>query len=220
VPLIIQFELKESGYDGPGGYRIEPPPPFDADALDALDAIVRDRLGEHRLITPDLVRGDAPTLEQAITTRGWPVVSSVSGKVMIVLECRAAARATYLDGRPSCEGRPCFVSAPPGTPAAAYLVINDPVKQADRIRQAVRAGYMVRTRADADLREIRANDVRRRDAALACGAQVVSTDAPVPCTDLTSAYVCGLPEGGCWRRAPRSPDERLQTPRPNQGTAP
>ena len=220
VPLIIQFELKESGYDGPGGYRIEPPPPFDADALDALDAIVRDRLGEHRLITPDLVRGDAPTLEQAITTRGWPVVSSVAGKVMIVLECRATARATYLDGRPSCEGRPCFVSAPPGTPAAAYLVINDPVQQADRIRQAVRAGYMVRTRADADLREIRANDVRRRDAALACGAQVVSTDAPVPCTDLTSAYVCGLPEGGCWRRAPRSPDERLKTPRPNQGTAP
>lgn len=205
VPVIIQLELKESGHEGPGGYRIDPPPPFDAAALDGLDALLRERLGVGRMITPDLVRSDAPTLEHAITTRGWPLLSRVAGKVMLVLECGATARSAYLDGRPSCEGRACFVAAVPGSPAAAYLIINDPLKHGERIRELVARGYMVRTRADAELQEIRANDPARRDAALASGAQVVTTDAPVPCDELGSAYVCGLPDGGCWRRAPRAP---------------
>lgn len=202
VPILIQLELKDSGYEGPGGYRIEPPPPFDAAALDALDALVRSTIGDDRLITPDLVRGDAATLDEAVTTRGWPELSAVAGRVMIILECGNDVRARYLDGRPSGQGRPCFVGAPPGTPAAAYLVINDPIAQGARIKELVRRGYIVRTRADANLKEVRANDPTRRDAAFASGANIISTDAPVPCSDLRSAYVCGLPEGGCWRPAP------------------
>jgi len=214
VPILIQLELKESGYEGPGGYRIDPPPPFDAAALDALDALIRDTIGAERLITPDRVRGDAGTLEEAVTTRGWPELTRVTGHVMIILECGSRARATYLDGRPSGQGRACFVNAPVGTPAAAYLVVNDPVGQGERIKDLVRRGYMVRTRADADLREVRANDPVRRDAAFASGANVVSTDAPVPCSELGSAYVCGLPEGGCWRRSPMAPDRAVNDPSP------
>jgi hypothetical protein len=206
VPILVQLELKESGYDGPAGYRIDPPPPFDAKALDALDALIRDRIGSDRLITPDLVRGDASTLNEAIGTVGWPELNQVAGRVMFILECGARARAAYLDGRPSGQGRACFVNAPEGTPGSAYLVVNDPIGQRDRIKELMRRGYMVRTRADADLREVRANDPTRRDAALASGANVVSTDAPVPCSDLGSAYVCGLPEGGPWRRSPHAPE--------------
>jgi hypothetical protein len=214
VPILIQLELKESGYEGPGGYRIDPPPPFDAAALTALDALVRDTIGADRLITPDLVRGDAATLEEAVTTRGWPELTQVAGRVMIILECGARARATYLDGRPSAQGRACFIDSPVGTPAAAYLVVNDPVGAGGRIKDLVRRGYLVRTRADADLREVRANDPTRRDAALASGANVISTDAPVPCSDLGSAYVCGLPEGGCWRRSPLAPDRGVKGAQP------
>jgi len=214
VPILIQLELKESGYEGPGGYRIDPPPPFDAAALDALDALIRDTIGARRLITPDLVRGDAATLEEAVTTRGWPELTHAAGRVMIILECGSRARTTYLQGRPSCQGRPCFVDAPAGTPAAGYLVLNDPVGGGERIKDLVRRGYMVRTRADANLREVRANDPTRREAALASGATVISTDAPVPCSDLGSAYVCGLPEGGCWRRSPRAPERTTGGPTP------
>lgn len=214
VPILIQLELKESGYEGPGGYRIDPPPPFDAAALDALDALIRESIGEARLITPDLVRGDAPTLEHAVTTRGWPELSKVVGRVMFILECGARARTHYLNGRPSGQGRACFIDAPVGSPAAAYLVVNDPISQCERIKDLLRRGYMVRTRADADLREVRANDPTRRDAALASGANVISTDAPVPCSDLGSAYVCGLPEGGCWRRSPLAPDRGVKGAQP------
>ena len=206
VPILIQLELKESGYEGSGGYRIDPPPPFDAAALDALDAVIRDTIGTDRLITPDLVRGGSATLEEAVTTHGWPELTHVAGRVMIILECGAQARTTYLDGRPSAQGRPCFIDAPVGTPAAAYLVMNEPASQAERIKDLVRRGYMVRTRADANLHEVRANDPARRDTAFASGANVISTDAPVPCSEIGSAYVCGLPEGGCWRRSPVAPD--------------
>ncbi len=209
VPILIQLQLKESGYEGPGGYRIDPPPPFDAAALDALDTLIRDTIGAERLITPDRVRGDAATLEAAVTTRGWPELADVAGRVMIILECGARARSNYLDGRPSGQGRACFVNADVGTPAAAYLVINDPIDQGQRIKDLIRKGYMVRTRADADLQEVRANDPARRDAALASGANVISTDAPVPCSELGSAYVCGLPEGGCWRRSPVAPERTV-----------
>lgn len=214
APIFIQLELKDGGYEGPAGYRIKPPPPFDAATLDALDALVRERLGVERLLTPDAVRGSEPTLRDAITRRGWPLASEAAGRVLCVLQASSTVKATYLDQRPSCEGRACFVDAEPGTPASAYIVVNDPLAQGPRIKRLVQAGYIVRTRADANLVEVRANDTRRRDAALASGAQVISTDAPVVCAGLKSAYVCGLPEGGCWRHRPGPPS----TPPARKGT--
>jgi hypothetical protein len=58
----------------------------------------------------------------------------------------------------------------------------------------VRRGFLVRTRADADTVESRANDTRRRDAALASGAQYVSTDYMQP--DMRfGGYAARMPEG-------------------------
>jgi hypothetical protein len=57
---------------------------------------------------------------------------------------------------------------------------NDPVNGFEGIRQLVKDGFLVRTRADADTVEARANDTERRDRALASGAQIISTDYPAP----------------------------------------
>lgn len=57
---------------------------------------------------------------------------------------------------------------------------NDPVGSFEEIQSLVRAGFLVRTRADAGTVEARANDVARRDKALASGAQLASTDYPEP----------------------------------------
>lgn len=48
----------------------------------------------------------------------------------------------------------------------------------DTIGKLVREGYIVRTRADSGLRQGAENDTARRDAALASGAHIVSTDFP------------------------------------------
>jgi hypothetical protein len=87
------------------------------------------------------------------------------------------------------------VNVPPGHPAAAFRIVNDPIASAEEIRDLVRRGYLVRTRADADTREARANDTARRDAAFASGAHFVSTDYYLPAQAPGTGYLVELPVG-------------------------
>jgi hypothetical protein len=87
------------------------------------------------------------------------------------------------------------------SPDAAYITLNDPAKQAERIRAAVAQGLIVRTRADADTLEARRNDVSRQAAAFSAGAQYVSTDYMQP-DPRFSSYRAALPGGGAARRSP------------------
>ena len=84
--------------------------------------------------------------------------------------------ALYRGARHSLEGRVKFINTDEASPAAAYLTLNDPQGEAARIARDVAAGYMIRTRADANTVEARRHDTRRREAAFASGAQYISTD--------------------------------------------
>jgi len=168
------------------------PLPFDAAALDEIDDEIRAVFPPEQLITPDDVRGGLPTLEQAVLTRGWPLLGDARGHVLFTLDNGGAVQATYRAGHPSLAGRVLFTDTDPGHPEAAFVKANDPFDP--RIPDLVRDGYVVRTRADADTVESRANDTAPRDTALASGAQWVSTDYEVP--DLRfSPYQVSLPEG-------------------------
>jgi hypothetical protein len=101
--------------------------------------------------------------------------------------------AAYRAGRRSLEGRLLFVNTDETSPAAGYITLNERA-DAPRITADVKAGFIVRTRSDADTVEARANDVSRRDAALASGAQYVSTDYRRPDKRL-SDYEVRLPGG-------------------------
>ena len=92
------------------------------------------------------------------------------------------------------QQRPMFTNAPEGHPAAAIMIINDPVDQLEEIQRLVKAGYMIRTRADADTREARDNDTRRKVAAFESGAQAVSTDYYLPATHFGNEYQVSLPK--------------------------
>lgn len=61
--------------------------------------------------------------------------------------------------------------------------------------QLVEAGYMVRTRADANTIEARTGETRRREAAFASGAHVVSTDYYRPDSTMGTGYQVSLPGG-------------------------
>jgi hypothetical protein len=86
-------------------------------------------------------------------------------------------------------------SSEPGRPDAAFVKRNDSVGDFDEIRELVRRGYLVRTRADADTVEARTGDTTARDAALASGAQFVSTDYPVENPDFGTGYSVAIPGG-------------------------
>lgn len=70
-----------------------------------------------------------------------------------------------------------------------------------KIRQLVAAGFMVRTRADSDLKEIRAKDLTRFKKAVASGAQWISTDAPEELPNLPG-YRVGWEDGRVWQMNP------------------
>lgn len=201
VPILIMLNAKDGKASYPGGVDALD---YDAAAFDALDAEIRSVFGPERLITPDLVRGQSPTLREGVLTGGWPALDAARGKVFFALDEGPAKVTVYMRGKASLEGLAMFVnSISEDAPHAAYFTLNDPKAQFERIQAAVRAGFIVRTRADAETKEARANDRSRLDAALASGAQYISTDYPTTRPDF-SDYEVKLPLGAPARRNPLS----------------
>lgn len=196
-PVIITMNAKDSGV-GKVGYTA--PLPFDQRALDSIDSEIAEVFSKDQLITPDLIRGDYPTLESAVRTEGWPNLKSVRGRFLFVLDETGEKRAYYIEGHPSLAGRLMFVTAEVDTPEAAFLILNDPIKQFDVIRQRVEQGYFVRTRADADTWEARENDYLRFEQAEQSGAQIITTDYYIPSGLFESDYIVRFQDGSYLRK--------------------
>ena len=190
TPILITMNTNDEPSKVPGGVDELP---FDARAYDAVDAEILSVFPRERLITPDQVQGRYPTLRAAIRARGWPSLGAARGKILFALDEPPEHVAVYRGARRSLEGRVLFVNTDEASPASAYITLNER-GDAPRIARDVKAGLLVRTRADADTVEARRNDTRRRGTALASGAQYVSTDYRRPDTRL-SAYQVRLPGG-------------------------
>lgn len=173
LPLFILLETKEGSLQLKAPTVV--PERFDTTALDALDAEIRSVFPRRHYLTPDDVRGNYPTVNLAIRKEGWPSLKVARGKILFLLDQRQVS-AAYLQGHPSLRGRVLFTNSTPGDPDAAFVERND--GPASEITNLVKQGYLVRTRTDADLKEPRSNDTRRRDAMIGSGAQLLSTDFP------------------------------------------
>jgi hypothetical protein len=180
VPIGVLVEMKDAVVD--------------ESMFAALESEILSVFPPERLITPDLVRGDATTLGDAVRTRGWPVLGRVRGRVLFALD-NTTLRDAYLLGHPSLTDRILFTASSPGADDAAFAKLNDPVVDARPIAAALAANMIVRTRADADTVQARTNDTSRRDAALDGGAQLVSTDYERTDPTLATGYVVTLPGG-------------------------
>lgn len=174
LPISIMLEVKED-------YMFLDPTleKFDAEAFEALDAVIREQLGA-LLLAPDDVRGD------------WPTVGEMRDRVLFYFWENEDVRERYLEGHPGLAGRAVFTSSQTGEAEARFAVVDDP--NDPRIRSLVASGVIVRTRGDADL----AVDAGIRDAALESGAQIVSTDFP-PYWPHETGYTVEVPGGGLWR---------------------
>lgn len=188
VPILLMFNTNDES-------PLLKAAPFTEKAYDALDAEIRSVLPPQKLITPDDVQGDYPTLRKAVLADNWPTLSASRGKFLFALDQHEKKVALYRGTRRSLEGRVFFVNTDENSPAAAYMTINDPVKDAARIRAAVKAGFIVRTRADDGTIEARADDTTRMKAALASGAQYVSSDYFWPDPRFGNDYHLTLPGG-------------------------
>lgn len=190
APVLVMINWKRGASPVPGGVAgLE----YDAAAFDALDAEVRSVISARALITPDEVQGTHATLREGVLAGGWPALEASRGRFFFALDEGEQVAAAYRGARRNLEGRVFFVNVREDSPVAAYLTLNDPVAQGERIRAAVTAGFIVRTRADADTWEARRGDTARREAAFASGAQYVSTDYMSARAEWSS-YAVTMPE--------------------------
>ena len=190
VPILVTMNAKDDSIPMPNSTT---PLPFDRAAFAALDAEVRSVFAPGDLVTPDDVRGSAPTLRDAVLTKGWPTLGATRGKFLFALDEDGQKIADYIGDHTSLEGRVFFVNNGEDAPSSAYLTLNE-TSDIPRITADVQKGYIVRTRADADTIEARGNDTTRRDKALASGAQYVSTDYMHP-DERFGPYQARMPEG-------------------------
>ena len=190
VPILIMFNAKTGGSAYPGTTQALS---FDSKAFDDLDQEILSVFNEKQLITPDDVRGNFSTLKDAVIKNGWPSLATARGKVFFALDEGTEKVKIYSRGNASLQGLPIFVnSVDEQADHAAYFTMNNPTQDRERIRAAVKSGFIVRTRADANTMEARKNDSSRREAAFSSGAQYISTDYYQPRLEF-SEYSVSLP---------------------------
>jgi hypothetical protein len=190
LPLFLLIETKEGKpHDMPDAIDTEP---FTPEVFDALDAEIRSVFKPGEYLTPDEVRGTSATLNEAITTHGWPTLEKTRNRVVFLMDQRGV-EPIYTQSHESLRGRILFTNAVPGAPDAAFTEENDGT--AERINGLVKQGYLVRTRTDEGTEAARTNDTTRRDLALSTGAQLISTDYPSSEPSPWTPYFVGLPGG-------------------------
>ena len=199
LPIMILVELKDRAEN-----PLAPKPvKFDRAQMEDLEKEILAVVKTEKLITPDFVRGKEETLRDAIRKNGWPMLEKCRGKIMFCLDNEGSHRDDYLKGNETLEKRLLFASVGPKHPAAAWMKRNDPVGGFQEIQKLVKSGFMVRTRADANTVEARANDQARANKALASGAHFVSTDFPDKVPRI-SEYEVRLPKRAVARANPVS----------------
>jgi hypothetical protein len=164
LPLILHLSLDSRKTAMPGATS---PLPFDGTAMAALEKEIGAVFRTDEIITPLAVRGGRANLRQAVLSHAWPGLDASAGKIVFVLS---------EPGAPSPPSNLVFRTEDEHSPDAAFVAIEDPLKDQDRIKSDVKAGFIVITRADSGAVEARRHDARRRDAAFASGAQVIETN--------------------------------------------
>lgn len=202
VPIFVMIEAKVQSFPIlPGSSKV---PPFTDATYDEIDRTIAEVIGRDNLIAPDDVRGKYPTLEQAVLAGNWPTLGQSRGKIIFQLITATGhdGASDYLVGHPGLKGRLAFLDSQPGQPYAAFILDDNALARGAEIRDEVRKGYMVRSRADIETWEAKVNDMTRANATFASGAQVVSTDFEKPGNAYGTSYVVHLPGGKVARVAP------------------
>jgi hypothetical protein len=205
VPITVMIEAKEEVISDPLNLGFTIPLEFGPEELADVDEEILRVFTAARVITPDEVRGDYATLEEAVLNGGWPTLEQARGRVMFVFLNRSAARDHYIDGHPSLEGRVMFTNSVVGEPEAAWFNVNNALNDGEEIESLVAAGYIVRTRADEETRQAREDDYTLQEAAWASGGQFVSTDYVVrtPTSEPTTSPRCPADTSPAAIRCPR-----------------
>jgi len=155
------------------------------DHLPQLEAEVLAVWPRSRLVTPDDVRRDAVDVKTAVNQLGWPTMAATRGKLVLILYDKNDLGLTYRKLHPKLKDAVAFVFGEPDDADTATVLRDNPLKSTD-ISALVQKGYLIRTFPEGNSKE--------GLAAVASGAQVVSTDFPMD-RAWAPGYALHLPGG-------------------------
>ena len=180
-PILVLLEVKDSDRDV-------------AELLRAIESTAEVTWGPERILRPEDVQRGYSSLRAGLEAEGWPSLGESRGKVILVLHSGGEIRESLLNGDKVLKDRLLFPDAYGDLEAdyAAYHSINNPIQNFDLINDVVRAGHLVRTRADVNGEETVSLDTSRGEQALLSGAHWISTDYPQPASDETYGFVIPL----------------------------
>ena len=214
---MLEFKNQEPSIAALGG---APGEPWNITNILTVDAEIRSVFSEDELITPDDVRKPGLTLEQSVLQHGWPTQRSARNKVMFLMDNEPSPgliRNPYrANGHQNLEGRAIFTNSVPGESDGAFLKRNDPTgDNLQLIQDLVKKGYFVRTRSDEPISTVLENSFVMRDAALASGAQLISTDFPSVgmAARYNSSFVARFEDGKTVRCNPVIGGKRCRDPK-------
>ncbi|TNE45813.1 MAG: hypothetical protein EP343_25730 [Deltaproteobacteria bacterium] len=180
LPIFIMVEAKLSEFNAP------------KDLFATLESETLSVFPKDRILTPDFVRGDAATVSEAVTTKGWPTLAQARGKVLFFLLMSEERKKAYTNDGKNLHGRIMFVSSNAKDPYAAVIQKDGPEGSEADIQALVKQGFLIRTRADADLNASKEKNETRLKAAQDSGAHMLSSDHAKPRTD---GYQVKVPGG-------------------------
>ncbi len=154
--------------------------PFTPEIVNDIDKEIKSVFGDslNNIITPDKVRGNYATLNEAVLAHNFPTIGEARGKfIFVMMEVGAD---NYLLNHPSLQGRAMFTFSSPDKPECAFIKFDDALENEAKISDAVKKGYIIRTRADSPNKQNRSGNYSQQQAAFRSGAQIISSDYYTP----------------------------------------
>ena len=102
-----------------------------------------------KIFTPDDLRTHGMTLEQSIKEFGWPSLQDMKGKVIFLLH-KDPILIEYQKKYNDLQNSYMFMTKENRGEESPFLLMNNPYDK--RIKMAIEQNYIIRTRADEDLK--------------------------------------------------------------------
>ncbi len=168
--------------------------------LSELESILLEVFGIDKIITPDSVRGNYNTLEEAVQNNNWVKLSESRGKFLFIFHNRWRLREIYTGGDKSLKGKLMFVNSRPGEGYSSIIIDVNPSE--DVMPSLVKKGYFVITfGCDPKLVSIhKCEQLNKR--AFSSGAQIIETDYFTSFPHPQTGYYLAFPEGSTFRWNP------------------
>jgi hypothetical protein len=159
-----------------------------------VEAAILEVIGRERVFAPDDLRGELPTVREAVEARGWPQIGAVRGRFLFSVLDDGESRAAYLGTAAALGGKLLFVDSV-GTDEPSAALFKD--MDAARGAELGLLGFLTTDNVGgaSDLPE---DNRARAEAQLAAGVHYLATDLPGPVEgrddhlDLGGAARCNL----------------------------